>query len=304
MLKGILVALATPFTADGEHVDEQALAQLVDGLIRDGVHGIVVNGSTGEFFTMTNAERKRVLEVAIQAADRRVPIIAHTAALSTREAIDLSQHAEAAGADALMVVPSYYEPLTDREVITHFQRIGAATKLPIMLYNIPAACSTDVKPDLVARVAEATPTIKYVKDSTGDMHRVYQIMWATGGKVTPISGSDTMAFQALAWGTTASVWGAANVTTRECVALYELIVVRKDLARAAALWDKLLPVQHFLETRGYIASVKAGAELRGRKVGSPRAPILTLAAADRAELKRLLDDLESVAPLVRDALGH
>jgi 4-hydroxy-tetrahydrodipicolinate synthase len=301
MLKGILVAMATPFSASGEEVDEQALAQLVEELIRDGVHGIVVCGSTGEFFTMTKEERKRVLAVTVETARRRVPIIAHTAALATSDAVELSKHAERAGAEVLMVVPSFYEPLTRREVVSYYKRISEASRLPIMLYNIPSACSTDVTPDMIAEIT-AVANVPYVKDSTGDLHRIYQIQWATGGKVTPISGSDTMAFQALAWGTTAAVWGAANVTTRECVALYELLVVKKDLAKAAQLWERLLPVQHFLETAGYIAAVKAGAELRGRKVGAPRAPILPLAEGDRTELKRLLDELAAVEPLVNEAL--
>lgn len=303
MLTGILVALATPFTADGEHLDEQAAAELVRDLIADGVHGIVVGGSTGEFFSMTPAERQRVLEIVVQVANGRVPVIAHTGSLSTTETIALSQHAEAAGADMLMVVPSYYERLTDRELITHFQRVGAATKLPIMLYNIPSACSTDVTPDLVAKIAEVCDA-QYVKDSSGDMHRIFQIGYATGGRVVPVSGADTLALQALAWGTQAAVWGAANATTRECVALYKLVAEKKDLEGAGQLWGSLLPVMNFLETRGYIASVKAAAELCGRRVGSPRAPILPLAEADRVDLQGLLDGLKAVAPLVDRTLAQ
>src|ERR687895_223959 len=136
---GVLPALVTPFTADGDAIDAQALAAIVDRLVGPGGGGLVPGGSTGEFTTLTNAERRLLIEVTVEAAGGRVPVVAGTGALSTRETVELSVHAEQAGAAAVMIVPPFYDALSWRELLAHYTAVADRISIPIMYYNLPAA---------------------------------------------------------------------------------------------------------------------------------------------------------------------
>src|SRR5919197_4679692 len=136
---GVLPALITPFTEDGSAIDTQALAANVERLIGAGVGGLVPGGSTGEFTTLTHAQRRRLTEVTVASAAGRVPVVAGTGALSTRETVELSVHAEQAGAAAVMIVPPFYDAPSWRELVAHYQAVAGAITIPIMYYNIPAA---------------------------------------------------------------------------------------------------------------------------------------------------------------------
>ena len=136
---GVLPALITPFTEDGADVDADALAAIVDRLVGAGVGGLVPGGSTGEFTTLSDAERREVTEVTVEAAAGRVPVVAGTGALSTHETVELSVHAERAGATAVMVVPPFYEALSWRELLAHYTAVAEAISIPIMYYNLPSA---------------------------------------------------------------------------------------------------------------------------------------------------------------------
>src|ERR687886_1018438 len=141
---GVLPALITPFTEDGAAIDAAALAANVERLIGAGVAGLVPGGSTGEFTTLTNAERRRLVEVTVEAAAGRVPVVAGTGALSTRETVELSVHAEAAGAAAVMIVPPFYDPLSWRELLAHYTAVADAVDIPNMYYNPPDASGVKV----------------------------------------------------------------------------------------------------------------------------------------------------------------
>jgi dihydrodipicolinate synthase/N-acetylneuraminate lyase len=136
---GVLPALITPFTDDGDAIDPQALATIVERLVGAGVGGLVPGGSTGEFTTLTNAERRQLVEVTVEAAGGRVPVVAGTGALSTREAVELSVHAEQAGATAVMIVPPFYDALSWPELLAHYTAVADAIEIPIMYYNLPSA---------------------------------------------------------------------------------------------------------------------------------------------------------------------
>jgi len=292
-LRGILVAMATPFTEDGEEVDWGALGILVDSLIEARVHGLVVAGSTGEFPTMTPEERRKLTEVVIEQAGGQVPVVIHTAAVRTRETIMYSKHAQESGADGLMIVPPYYEPLSEDEVYAHYEAVAEAVDLPIMLYNIPAAAGFDMKPSFVARLAEID-NIFYVKDSMGDVRRLRGMMVACGDRISIFNGSDTISFEGLATGAVGCVLGAGNVMPRQCVELFELVSEKGDLEGGRQLWDKMFPVCAFLEREGYVGAVKAGAELAGLHMGPPRRPILPLREEKRDELAELLERLGAI----------
>jgi dihydrodipicolinate synthase/N-acetylneuraminate lyase len=160
---GVLPALITPFTADGDAIDAQALARIVDRLVGAGVGGLVPGGSTGEFTTLTNAERRRLVEVTVEAAGGRVPVVAGTGALSTRETVELSVHAEQAGAAAVMIVPPFYDAPTWPELLAHYTAVADAIEIPIMYYNLPSASGVRLS---AAQLRELPVTC--LKDTGGD----------------------------------------------------------------------------------------------------------------------------------------
>src|SRR5919204_5257374 len=160
---GVLPALITPFTEDGSAIDTEALTAIVDRLVNAGVAGLVPGGSTGEFTTLSHAERREVVEATVEAAAGRVPVVAGTGALSTRETVELSVHAEQAGAAAVMIVPPFYEALSWRELLAHYTAIADAIEIPIMYYNLPSASGQR----LTAGQLRELP-ITCLKDTGGD----------------------------------------------------------------------------------------------------------------------------------------
>jgi 4-hydroxy-tetrahydrodipicolinate synthase len=289
-LHGILAATVTPFTAD-DRVDEAATRRLVDSLIDAGVHGLVPTGSTGEFASLTLDERRQVVEVVLQVAGSRVPIVAHIGAIATRDVVALGRHAQQHGAAGVMVVPPYYEPLSEEEVWAHVAAVAAAVDLPIMIYNIPGCSGFTFRPDFVLKLNAEMPAVQYVKDTTGDARALQDMLSAFGDRIRVFNGWDTLSLLGLVAGTAGCVWGAVNVMPRECVALYELASRKRDLAGARDLWARMAPANAFFEREGYVGAVKAGCALAGRPAGQPRPPLRALPAAKVEELRRLLQPL-------------
>jgi 4-hydroxy-tetrahydrodipicolinate synthase len=279
---GVLPALITPFIADGKAIDAAALEAIVERQIAAGVGGLVPGGSTGEFTTLTSAERRRLTELTIAAADGRVPVVAGTGALSTRETVALSVHAEQVGAAAVMVVPPFYEAPGWRELQAHYAAVADAVAIPIMYYNLPSA--TGVR--LTAEQLRALP-IACLKDTGGDASAATELIQTDGP--TLLNGYDTQTFAALAAGVRAVVWGVASIVPEACVALHRLLIEELDLAAARELWTDLWPLCAFLEARSYPAAVKAACRLAGDTTGPVRAPLLELDAAATDELAGLVD---------------
>jgi 4-hydroxy-tetrahydrodipicolinate synthase len=278
---GVLPALVTPFTEDGADVDADALAAIVDRLISTGVGGLVPGGSTGEFTTLTNAERREVIEVSVEAAAGRVPVVAGTGALSTRETVELSLHAERAGATAVMVVPPFYDALSWRELLAHYTAVAQAIAIPIMYYNLPSASGVT----LTAEQLRALP-IACLKDTGGDASAATELIQTDGP--TLLNGYDTLTFAALAAGVRAIVWGTASILPEQCVALHRLLIDDIDLPAARELWGDLWPLCQFLESQSYSAAVKTACALVGDATGPVRAPLLALDDDATAELEGLL----------------
>jgi 4-hydroxy-tetrahydrodipicolinate synthase len=285
---GVLPALITPFTEDGADVDGDALAAIVDRLVGAGVAGLVPGGSTGEFTTLTNAERREVIEVTVQAAAGRVPVVAGTGALSTRETVELSIHAERAGATAVMVVPPFYDALSWRELLAHYTAVADAISIPIMYYNLPSASGVTLDAGQLRelrRVARVTS----MKDTGGDAVAAAELIHAGEEVPTLLNGWDTLTFAALAAGVRAVVWGTASILPEPCVALHRLLIDEIDLPAARELWARLWPLCHFLESQSYSAAVKTACALVGDTTGPVRAPLLALDDDASAELGRLLE---------------
>ncbi len=278
---GVLPALITPFTPDGGAIDTDALAAIVDRLVGAGVAGLVPGGSTGEFTTLSHAERRQLIEATVEAADGRVPVVAGTGALSTRETVELSVHAERAGAAAVMIVPPFYDALSWRELLAHYTAVADAIGIPIMYYNLPGA--SGVK--LTAEQLAALP-VTCLKDTGGDAVVATELIQTDGPAL--LNGWDTLTFGALAAGVRAVVWGTASIVPEPCVELHRLLIDDIDLPAARELWARLWPLCHFLENQSYSAAVKAACRLVGDVTGPVRAPLLELDDAATGELAALV----------------
>jgi 4-hydroxy-tetrahydrodipicolinate synthase len=281
---GVLPALVTPFTDDGSAIDTDALAAIVDRLVGAGVGGLVPGGSTGEFTTLTNAERRQLIETTIAAAAGRVPVVAGTGALSTRETVELSLHAERAGAAAVMIVPPFYDALSWSELRAHYTAVADAIGIPIMYYNLPSASGVT----LTAAQLRELP-IACLKDTGGDATAATELIQTDGP--TLLNGWDTLTFAALAAGVRAVVWGTASIVPEQCVELHRLLIDDLDLPAARDLWARLWPLCRFLESQSYSAAVKTACGLVGDTTGPVRAPLLPLDPAATSELRTLVDDL-------------
>jgi 4-hydroxy-tetrahydrodipicolinate synthase len=292
-LTGLLVALVTPFTADGESVDDGALRRLVEHTVVSGAHGLVSGGSTGEFAAQTGAERRHVLETVLDQAAGRVPVLAHTGAMTTHEAIALSRHAEESGAAALMVVAPYYEPLSVAEIKAYYRDIAAATSIDIMIYNLPVATGVNLRPEDIADLASGHQNIRYVKDTSSNFSQGIRLVHDYGDVISTFVGDDTFYFAALVEGASGSVNGAGNFIPAELVSIYESVRAG-DVAAAAREWERVFPVMRFLVSGGYVTGVKAALEVLGLPVGDPRAPSERLGGARAAELQEILRNFSPV----------
>ena len=292
---GVLPTLITPFTEDGDAIDTGALAAIVDRLIGAGVAGLVPGGSTGEFTTLTSAERRELVEATVEAAAGRVPVVAGTGALSTRETVELSVHAERAGAAAVMIVPPFYDALPWRELLAHYSAVAEAIEVPIMYYNLPAATGVKLTAAQFRELQRAGVTC--LKDTGGDAVAATELIQTDGP--TLLNGWDTLTFAALAAGVRAVVWGAASIVPEQCVEVHRLLIDDIDLPAARELWARLWPLCRFLESQSYPAAVKTACRLVGDTTGPVRAPLLPLDDAATSELAALLEH----ATLVRAASG-
>jgi 4-hydroxy-tetrahydrodipicolinate synthase len=279
---GVLPALITPFRDDGEAIDPEALAAIVDRVIGAGVAGLVPGGSTGEFTTLSHRERRQLIETTVEAAAGRVPVVAGTGALSTRETVELSAHAEEAGAAAVMIVPPFYDALSWRELVTHYRAVADAIEIPIMYYNLPSASGVKLS---AAQLQELPVTC--LKDTGGDAVAATELIQT--GVPTLLNGWDTLTFAALAAGVRGVVWGAASILPEQCVELHRLLIDDIDLPAARELWARLWPLCQFLEGQSYPAAVKSACRLVGDTTGPVRAPLLPLEELATGELSALLE---------------
>jgi 4-hydroxy-tetrahydrodipicolinate synthase len=288
---GILAAVVTPFTADASAIDEAAIRRQADHIIDNGIHGLVPGGSTGEFTTLSTAERKRCAELYIDAAAGRVPVVVGTGALSTAETVELSKHASDAGAAAVMVVPPFYDAPSFDELLVHYGAVSDAIDVPIMFYNIPSATGVHLAPEQFAELARKT-RVNCFKDTGGDTVAFTAIQQHYAADITALNGWDTLTFSGLTSGATASVWGTASILPRLCADLYDAVAVRGDLNAGRQLWEKIYPICEFLESHNYACGIKTGLELVGQSAGPTRRPVLPLTQQYRDELDRLLTDAD------------
>lgn len=286
-LTGVQVALVTPFAADGNEIDAPVLDAHVDRMIRAGVQGLVPGGSTGEFTTLTLDERKQLTELVVKAAAGRVPVVAGTGALTTKDNLELAEHAAQAGADALMIVPPFYEAPDLDSFRGLLREVYDAAQLPIMFYNIPSVSGLSLSPVEIASLAEVEG-VRYLKDTSGNAPALTDLLLRYADRITAFNGWDTLTFYGIAAGAKGSVWGATNFIPELSQQLWDALAVQQDLARGRELWARIYPICEFLERVNYVAGVKTGMVLTGYSAGPARKPVALLEGESRAELARLL----------------
>jgi len=276
--RGSFTALLTPF-ANGS-LDERAFCDLVEWQIAEGTNGLVPVGTTGESPTLSHDEHKRVVKLCVEAANRRVPVVAGAGSNSTKEAIDLSRHAEEAGADGVLIVTPYYNKPTQEGLYQHFKAINDAIGIPIIIYNIPARSVIDMSVDTMKRLFELA-NIAGVKDATANVIRVSQQRQAMGADFNQLSGEDASALGFMAHGGHGCISVTSNVAPRLC-AEFQGACLRGDFAGALALQDKLMPLHTalFLETNP--APAKYALSILGKCAASVRLPMVPVTEATKA----------------------
>ena len=281
MLRGSITALVTPM-ADGA-IDETAFQELVDWQIREGTHGVVPVGTTGESPTLTHDEHNRVVRLCVEAAGGRVPVVAGTGSNSTEEAIGFSREAEKAGADALLVVTPYYNKPTQEGLYQHFKAINDAVGLPILIYNIPARSVVDMSVETMARLAEL-PNIAGVKDATANVARVSLQREACGKEFIQLSGEDATALGFMAHGGRGCISVTANAAPRLCSEFQEACLAG-DYGTALEIQDRLMPLHRalFLETSP--SPVKYAVSLLGRCSPRVRLPLVEIGEGTKAAVR-------------------
>lgn len=289
-ITGVCIAMCTPLDETGETIDDGRLRDYIDEIIDTGMHSILVGAGTGEYAYMTEDEVRHMVELCCTHIDGRVPIAVQSTRMSTANTIEATKHAESFGADAVMILPPWLESPFERGVLWHYEEIARQTGADIILYNTPQASGVEITTAMYRRLIQVD-TIKYIKDSEGDLAKLAQYV-AIGGKV--LCGADPIAPYALMAGAVGWIWGSANIMPHECVQLYELVSTGQ-LAEALDLWKLMEPVNSFLWSNDfdveYLVGAKTAANMLGRNLGPNRKPQLAVTSEARVALEAALSTL-------------
>jgi 4-hydroxy-tetrahydrodipicolinate synthase len=288
LFDGSGVALVMPFRDGG--IDEAVLRELVRFHLREGTDALVINGSTGEAATMSAAEQRRAVEIAVEEADRRVPVIAGVGGSDTRAVAELARAANEAGADALLLAPPPYNKPTQAGLVAHFRAVLDAGELPLVAYNVPGRTAVNLLPATIAQLVEQDERVVGVKEASGDIAQVAELARLVGGEVAIYSGNDDQIVPLLSLGGRGVISVLANVapmaTSRMVHAFLE-----GEIEESRSLQLEYLPLVHALFRESNPIPVKAAVGMLGFDVGAPRLPLLEATEPTRAELERAMRDL-------------
>ena len=290
MFKGSIVAIVTPFK-NGK-VDENALGDLIDWHIKQGTDAIVPCGTTGESATLDYEEHYRVIQFTVEAVNKRVPVIAGTGANATDETIMITQEAKKAKADAALIVAPYYNKPTQEGLYRHYKAVAEAVKIPIVLYNVPGRTAVNMLPSTVARLAEIK-NIVAIKEATGDMKQVSEVIRLCGNKITVLSGDDFTTLPLMALGGKGVISVVANVAPKLVSQMCALWANGKfDEARKLHYKLEPLNASMFIETNPI--PVKTALAMMGKIQEEFRLPLCEMAPANKEKLKKVLQDMKLV----------
>jgi 1-pyrroline-4-hydroxy-2-carboxylate deaminase len=286
--EGVIPAVMTPFGEGGE-IDVAALRRNAEWLLESGATGLVGTGTMGEAQSLSAGERRVVIETLVDAADGRVIVTAGVSSETPAGSIAYASDAASAGAGALMLLPPLGYEGDAREIEAFYSSVAGSTELPIMAYNNPKASGTDMRPSLVARLAQIDGVVA-VKECSGDARRIAEILNATNGGFEVLVGGDDWALEGFCAGASGWVSGVMNVAPRECVELYALCSDGR-LEEARALYARLLPLARLDMRSKLVQFFKAGMDLVGREGGRTRPPRLELTAEERREVEEAVSAL-------------
>ena len=287
--EGIYTPAITPLASNGT-IDRKAYAEVLESLIAAGVHGIIIAGSTGEYYAHTSQERFDLAAYAREVIGTRLPLIVGTGAIRTEDSVAYAEHAREIGADAILVASPPYAIPTEEENAVHALTIDRAADLPIMLYNYPGRMGVSMGEEYFTRVSVSKNVIA-IKESSGDLNQLHMLA-RRFPNIALSCGWDDLALEFFAWGAPSWVCAGSNFLPAEHVALYEACVVDGDFARGRRIMSAMLPFLNLLDQGKFVQKIKHGCELTGLKAGKPRLPLLPLDAADEARLAEVVATLK------------
>ncbi|HWK65587.1 MAG TPA: 4-hydroxy-tetrahydrodipicolinate synthase [Rhizobiaceae bacterium] len=274
MLRGSMTALVTPFRKDGS-LDEKAFRSFIEWQIAEGTKGLVPVGTTGESPTLTHEEHREVVKICVEVAAGKVPVIAGAGSNNTAEAVGLVKYAEEVGANAALVVTPYYNKPTQRGLYAHFAAVAKATRLPIIIYNIPPRSVIDMSPETMGQLARDFDNIAGVKDATGKIERVSEQRLTCGKDFIQLSGEDASALGFNAHGGVGVISVTSNVAPRLCAEFQEASL-SGDKERALELQDRLMPLHKALFIEPGVSGAKYALSRLGRIENVVRSPLVTV----------------------------
>jgi 4-hydroxy-tetrahydrodipicolinate synthase len=289
-IEGIIPAVVTPFD-DNEDVDEGGFRKILNYLIDSGVHGLFPVGSQGEFFSLTNEEKKRLMDIAVEETRGRVFVMPNTGAITTRESIELSQYAEKAGADCVSVITPFFISPDQRELHEHIKAICESVKIPVLCYNNPGRTGgVALTPATLARLAEEVPNFAGIKDSSGDLTQVAEMIRLCPPDFKVIMGRDSLIYGAFTYGAAGAIAATANVAPKLIVEIYQACR-EGDYDRAKECQRKLAPLRSAFGLGSFPVVIKEALTMMGLPGGRCRKPIQPLTEEKRAQLRDILVDM-------------
>ncbi|SOE92076.1 4-hydroxy-tetrahydrodipicolinate synthase [Burkholderia sp. D7] len=300
VFRGSYGVTVTPFTADGESIDEGALRRFLDWQIEAGSPGVIILGTTGEFLTINDEERTQYVEATVKHVAGRMDVLVGTMNASTSNAVRYTREAEALGVDGFMIAPPYYYTPTDDEIFEYYRAISEATSLPIMLYNNPVTTNVDMSAKLVARLTRALDNVRYIKEASMDVGRVYDVIEATEGVMNVFAGERPV--ESFLLGAVGYVNPYANYIPEASTRLWNALVEgeleeAKTIQKMIASFDRIIAEGH--PTYGHQCYSKALAASQGYPVGDVRPPLTRFAALGsegterRAKIVSIIDDINA-----------
>ncbi len=299
--EGIYTPAVTPFGPDNE-INRKAFAEVLESLIEAKVHGIIIGGSTGEYYAQTAQERFELAAYAKEVIDGRLPLIVGTGATRTEDAIEYARAAKSIGADAILVTSPPYALPTDEENAVHALAVDRAADLPIMLYNYPARMGVTMGEEYFARVGKSKNVVA-IKESSGDMSRVH-LLAREFPHISLSCGWDDQALEFFAWGARSWVCAGSNFLPTEHVALYEACVLEKNFDKGRRIMTAMLPLMHFLDGGKFVQSIKFGCELNGLNVGPVRAPLGPLNSEEKQTFQTVIANLKRTVAQITSGANH
>ncbi|MBC2722477.1 4-hydroxy-tetrahydrodipicolinate synthase [Desulfosporosinus sp.] len=289
-IRGAFIVLITPMT-EAQEIDWSGLKNNVNYFINQGVAGIVINGSTGEFVSLSKEERFQMVEVVMKEVNGRIPVIVGTAAETTKEAIEYTKQAKANGADCALVINPYYSKPKDNEVYFHFKQISDAVDIPIMLYNNPFTSGVNMSTELMLEIGRDCKNVKFIKESSGEIGKARDLARNAKGAFEVFCGSEELVMESYFVGATGWICVAGNVVPKLVTDMFNYFQ-NGEIEKAWAINDQILPLCKFLEGSGkYVQAIKRSMDLLGQAGGPARHPRLGLTPEEDKILKDILSNL-------------